>query len=402
MGITKSLNDLMVLANRPGLIQFTSGIPDPEIIRDGLLQELTQDALQQDQRIYLGYGDPMGMLPLREEIARRCCQKGTHITPDQVLITSGSQQAIALLAQAALENKQRVICETPSYMGLMNVFGAFGHWIETVVRDAEGPLPDRLNRFSDGKPSLFYFCPKLHNPMGTDMTPERRKSAIDWAREQQALLISDEIFQDLHFEGCAPHSLLTEAGDQHTVVVSSLSKSFMCGLRVGWLISSAERVRSLVALKRAIDIACPPFMQGLALSLFRSGEYDAHVQKAREHYRQRRDVVLKAFERFMPDRVTWTVPQGGFHLWVELPAGYSSITLFLLSIERGVAILPGPLQDINHRFINAFRLSYGSVEPDQILEGVELLADAVREVLKTSPGESGLSGLGDFQHILSV
>jgi DNA-binding transcriptional MocR family regulator len=146
-----------------------------------------------------------------------------------------------------------------------------------------------------------------------------------------------------------------------------------------------------------MDIACPPLMQGVALSLLRTAEYDTHLQNVREHYRSRRDTVLEALKHFMPQDMSWTVPQGGFQMWLELPPGYSSIALFLLAIERGVAFIPGPLQDINHRFMSAFRFCYGSIEPDQIVEGIELLADAVKELLKGSPGDSGLSGLGDFQ-----
>lgn len=397
MGIARSLQELMALAKRPGLIRFTSGIPDPQTVRAGILEELVHDALHAGQTAYQECGDPMGMLELRQELAERLCKNDLPVVPEQILVTNGSQQAVALLAQAAFENNQRVICETPCYTGLPNAFGAFGHWVETVVRDSEGPLPDRLQRFRDGKPSLFYCCPKLHNPMGTDLSPERRAVLVDWTREQDITLVADEIFHDLRFEGPSPPSLLPESGIQQTIVIGSLSKSFMTGLRIGWLIASPERMRSLVALKRAMDIACPPFMQGIALSLLRTGEYDAHLQKVREHYRLRRDTALQALERFMPDGVSWTVPQGGFQMWVELPAGYSSIALFLLAIERGVAFIPGPMQDINHRFMHALRFCYGSVEPDQITEGIELLADAVKELLEEPPDDPGLSGLGDFQ-----
>ena len=397
MGVARSLNELMALAKRPGLIQFTRGVPEGGTLRNGVLNELVSDALQAGQEQYLGYGDPGGMPELREEIARRASTDGLHISPEQVLITSGSQQAIALLAQAASENQQRVICETPCYRGVTNAFGAFGHWVETVVRDHDGPLPERLHRFRDGKPSLFYLCPELHNPMGTDLLPERRKILIDWAGEQGTLIVSDEIYHDLRLEGTSPPSFLSAPGADQAVVIDSLSKTFMGGLRVGWLISSAERVRSLSTLKQAMDIACPLLMQGIALALLRSGEYDAHVQQVTEYYRTRRDLTLEALQRFMPEGVSWTRPQGGFQMWIELPSGYSSVALFLLAIERGVAFIPGPMQDINHRFMSALRLCYGFVEPEQLTEGIELLADAASELLKSPPGESGLSGLGDFQ-----
>jgi DNA-binding transcriptional MocR family regulator len=397
MGVAKSLEALQVLAERPGLIRFTSGVPDPAIIRPDALAELTQAALERGgTAAYQGYGPHAGLEELREAVARRMDPSGKSISAEQVLITSGSQQAVSVLAQAALEQEQRVACEVPCYMGMPNAFGAIGHWVESVPRDPEGPLPDRFQRLGDGRPILFYLCPELHNPMGTDISPARRGVLLEWARRQNVTLIADEIFHDLRFEGQAPASFLADAGAERTVVIGSLSKSFMCGLRIGWLVSSAERVRALVGLKRAMDISCPPLMQGLALTLLRSGAYDEHAARARQHYRTRRDAALKALKEHMPKGVSWTHPKGGFHLWVELPPGYSSIALYLLAIERGVAISPGPQMDVDHRFIPAFRLSYGSVEPAKIRKGIELLGDATRQLLRQKASDPGLSGLGSL------
>jgi 2-aminoadipate transaminase len=219
---------------------------------------------------------------------------------------------------------------------------------------------------------------------------------VDWAQEEDALLLADEIFHDLRFEKKPPPSLLETAGPERTVAVGSVSKSFMCGLRIGWLVSSAERVRSLVTLKRSMDLGCPPLMEGIALSLLESGAYDAHTARARAVYKARRDATLEALEQYMPEGVTWTRPEGGFHMWVELPKGYSSIALFLLAVERGVAIVPGPHHDVDHRFMNAFPLRYGMLKEEEIHEGVALLADAMKTLLKEPPGDSGLSGLGNY------
>ncbi len=232
--------------------------------------------------------------------------------------------------------------------------------------------------------------------MGTDLSSERRSALVEWARAEGATLVADEIFRDLRFAAPRPASLLEDAGLDRTVAIGSLSKSFMCGLRVGWLIAGQERIRSLLGLKRAMDISCPPLMQGVARALLVSGAYDEHLARAREHYRARRDVALAALKAQMPKAVSWTVPAGGFHLWVELPAGYSSIALYLLAIQRGVVIVPGPKLDVDHRFVSAFRLSYGSQEPDKLREGIELLADATRELLAARPSDPGLSGIGSF------
>jgi len=396
MGIEKSLDTLTVLTQRPGLIHFTSGVPDPTISEEGILEELAGEAFKTDPHIYQNTCPPPGLLDLRKEVAARYSRSGVEISPDQVMITNGSQQAVSIMAQYALENKQRVICETPCYMGIPKAFGAVGHWVESIPRDEKGPIPERLNRFRDGKPSLFYLCPKLHNPMGTDVSPERRALLREWAEDQNALLVADEIFHDLYFEKTGPESFLSDFGSERTVAIGSFSKSFMTGIRIGWMITSKERIRTMAALKRAMDIGSPSLMQGIALALVRTNAYENHLQKAKEHYRIRRDAMIKALDRYMPKGVTWTRPEGGFHMWVTLPKGYSSIVLFLLAIERGVAFFPGPQMDIDHRFVNAFRFSYGSVDLDRIQEGVELLADAVRELLKAPPNDPGLSGLGDF------
>ncbi len=396
MGISHNLNNLMALLQRPGLIRFTTGIPDPAIIKKGLLSEITKDALKGGEEQYFDYGHNQGNPELRAEIAARYEKVGTPVHADQILLTNGSQQAVSVLAQAAIEKDQRVICETPCYMGIPNAFGALGHWVEPVPRDFEGPLPEKLDHFRDGKSTILYLCTELHNPMGTNISPDRRLFVIDWAREQNATVIVDEIFHDLQFNPTLPASFLSDLGANQTVVIGSLSKSFMCGLRVGWMISSQERIRSILALKRAMDISCPQLMQGIALSLLKSGEYDNHVKKARLHYKERCNATIQALEQHMPDDVTWTIPQGGMHMWIELPTGYSSIVLFFLAIERGVGISPGPLMDVDHRFINGFRLSYGSLTVEEIKEGIELLSDAVKELIKEPPKEVGLSGLGDF------
>ena len=395
-GIAQSLENLMAFTLRAGLINFTSGIPDPAIAREGVLEDMAHEALRRGEYSFQASGDPLGMLELRQEIADRYNRQGCDISSDQVLITNGSQQALSLVAQAELEGGRRILCETPCYLGAPGAFSSLGHFVEAISRDHYGPVPENLNRFRDGKSSLLYLCPELHTPMGLDISPERRRMTIQWARETNSILLADEIFHDLRFEGPPFQSFLADPGPEIVLGVGSLSKSFMGGLRVGWLIGSRERIRTLAPYKRAMDLASPPLVQAMALALLRSGEYEAHLERAQRHYQTRRDAVLAALKRHMPKGVSWTVPRGGFHMWVELPPGYSSIVLFLMAVERGVSFIPGPNLDLDNRFLNAFRLSYGSVELDRIREGIELLAFAVKEFLKEPPSDPGLSGLGAF------
>ena len=395
MGIAKSLDVLDVFLKKPDQIHLFSGVPDSKIADPGIMKKMMDAAYEKfGQEILQGYSNPQGLLELREKIAERYNAEGIKITAEHVLITSGSQQAVSIMAQDCMENRRRIICETPSYTGIFNAFSSIGHWVETVPRDFDGPIISKLKKFEDGTPSLLYLCPELHNPMGTDLETTRADELSEWAKNNDSLLFADEIFKDLRFEGKKPVSLLERAGTDNCCTISSLSKSFMCGLRVGWMIGSPEKIKSIISLKRSIDISCPTLMQAVAYMLLESGEYDNHLIKAREHYKLRRDTALEALGKYMPDGVKWTVPNGGFHMWCELPEGYSSIALFLHAVNKGVAVRSGPQFDLDHRFLNGFNLGYGSLEPEKIHEGIELLADAVKELLKTSPEDSGLSGLG--------
>ncbi|HJO92977.1 MAG TPA: PLP-dependent aminotransferase family protein [Victivallales bacterium] len=395
MGIAQSLNSLWALSNRPDLIKFHSPTPPHELIADNVLSMLFNKAVSKGEYIYHGYGHPQGLFELRKAIASQYMKYDINISPEQIIITSGAQQAISILAQFALENKQRVICETPCYTGVPNAFGASGHWVETLPREYDGPKLDKLEKFKDGRPSLLYMCPEIHNPMGTDTSEEKLIHIYKWLKSENSFLIYDDTFKELRYDklGCkySKHINLN-----NTIIIGSLSKSFMCGLRIGWLISIPKIINSLLELKSAIDITTPSLMQGMAFSLLTSDYFNSHLEKAKKYYKLRRDTLIDSLNKYMPKSIKWTTPPGGFHLWCELPEGYSSIALYLLALERGVIICPGPRYDIDHRFMNAFNMGYGLLEINKIIEGVELLGDAVKELLSTHPADSGMSGLGDF------
>ncbi len=397
MGIGKALSDIMSLGEQPGIIRFTKGVPDPGLISKSFLQDATMETLQNGGSELLEATDPLGRYDLRQEIAERFTKRGVKITPDQVLITNGSMQAITLVAQANLESAHKVLCETPCFTGIPEIFAASGQWVETITRDAKGPVPDLPTGLPGENPYLLYLCPYAHNPMGTSLSKERYIIVTEWARRTGSLIIADEIFRDLCFDHDPQPSLMQDLGAEQTVVVSSLSKSIMTGLRLGWLISSPQRVQQLAELKRLMDHSCASLIQGLAVTLFNSGRFDTHTKNMQAVYRSRRNTLMKALDRFMPKEITWTEPDGGFSLLLELPPGYSSVAMFLAAIERGVAILPGPLFDIDHRFVHCFRISYAWTNEEQIKEGIELLASAAETLISRPPGDSGLSGIGSYQ-----
>ncbi len=396
-GIRKALFDIMPLAHKPGTIQLTRGIPNGELLPPNFIEEINEETLANGSKQYIQATEELGLYDLREEIAMRFNECGTAVTPDQVLITNGSLQAITLVAQTYLEKKPPVICETPCFQGVTDTFAAMGHWVDTIQRDEEGPLTDKLHNNFGNAPHLLYLCPYVHNPMGTDLSEARAKDLIEWARQTGSVLIADEIFKDLRFNSKTPPSLLKELGSEQTIVVSSLSKSVMTGLRLGWIISSSERIRELARLKHIMDHSTPAFIQGMGLSIFKSGKFDSHTTAMRKIYQERMTTLLKALKTYMPKGVSWSTPIGGFSIMAELPRGYSSVGLLLSAIDRGVSFLPGPLFDIDQRYVHAMRISTAWTDKHQIKEGIELLGSCIEDFISQPPGDSGLSGLGNFQ-----
>ncbi len=397
MGIGKALSDIMSLAEKPGIIRLTRGVPDPSLLPESFLLEATMETLQNGGNELLEATDPLGRFDLRQEIADRFSKRGASVSPNQVLITNGSMQAITLVAQANLESGHKVVCETPCFKGITEIFTAMGHWVETITRDAQGPIPELPVGLPGENPFLLYLCPYAHNPMGTNLSKERYSMVVEWAKKTGSLVVADEIFRDLCFDESPQPSVMQELGPEQTVIVSSLSKSIMTGLRLGWLISSAQRVQQLAELKRLMDHSCASLIQGLAVTIFKSGHFDTHTKTMLAIYKSRRDTLVKALARHMPKEISWTEPDGGYSILLELPRGYSSVAMFLAAIEKGVSILPGPLFDIDHRFVHCFRISYAWANEEQIKEGVELLASAVETFISRPPGDSGLSGIGSYQ-----
>ncbi|MEH0019861.1 MAG: PLP-dependent aminotransferase family protein [Desulfobacter sp.] len=396
-GVSKGLCDLMSVASQPGVLDFAKGIPDPGLIAPGLFEEMVAAAMKKNTRAYMEYGDLKGMPELREAIASRYADKGVAVSPEQVLITNGAQQGASITARDAAENNRRVIIKAPGFQGLVDAFVGNGNWVDTVVADKGMDVPAQLKRLTgeDGS-HLLCICPDFHNPMGEDVMAEQHRGIAGWAGKHNGIVLSDEIFQDLRIEGTPPEPMINLLGQDRTIVMSSLSKSLMSGLRMGWMISSPRRIDEFARLKRLMDQTGPPLMQGVSLAFLASGAYDRHLEKMRSIYRERRDVMLSCLDQLMPENVSWTRPNGGFTLWVTLPRGYSSVALLISVLDKGINLVPGPVFDMDQRFVNAFRLGWAWTDADQIAEGIEILADAVKELLRKTPGDSGLSGLGHF------
>jgi DNA-binding transcriptional MocR family regulator len=390
-GYAGGLRQLLAIERRPGTINLSGGVPSQENIPAGLVERLTRDVFRKNPARIYEYCGPAGMLELREALRERLARRGVSVTSDEIIITNGSQQAISLAAAWARDESRAALCETPTYTGVPGCMMLFGHAVQSVPWENGAPNLDTLRGLSAGRRVVFYLCPDFHNPTGQSLSTAARQELAGWARQTDALVIDDEIFREMRFEGEEPPSLYSLLPPGRRVMVGSISKTFMPGLRVGFLVADRPLAGELVPYKRYMDVGGPSLTQAIAAEFLRDG-YDQHLETIRAIYRERRDVALAALKEQMPTGVTWTRPQGGFQLWVTLPRQVSSVQLFLDAVEHGVSINPGPVSDIDGRYLNCFRLGYGHATPGEIRVAIARLAEIVGKLAARGADDS--SGLG--------
>jgi 2-aminoadipate transaminase len=392
-GYQGGLRQLLAIERRPGTINLSGGVPSPSDIPPGLIERLTRDVFKRNPARIYEYCGPAGMLELREALRERLARRGVAVTPDEIIITNGSQQAISMVAAWARDDGRAALCESPTYIGVPGSMMLFGHTVQSVAWENGAPSLEALNVLGAGRRALFYLCPDFNNPTGQSLSAAARRELAGWARQNDALVIADEIFRELRFEGEEPPSLYALLPPGRRVMVGSISKTFMPGLRIGFLVADRVLTSELLPYKRYMDVGGPTLTQAIAAEFLRHG-YDEHLETMRATYRERRDAAIAALKEYMPEGVSWTRPQGGFQLWVTMARPISSIQLFLDGIEHGVSINPGPAHDIDGRYLNCFRLGYGHADPGEIRTGIRRLAEIIGRQLARGAEEGSASGLG--------
>jgi len=392
-GYARGLREMMAMERPPGTINLSGGVPSSATIPDGSLERLTEEALRANPRRLYEYAGPAGLPELREALCATLSHRGVTVTPDEIIVTNGSQQGVTLAAAWAHDDGRATICETPTFTGVPGAMTLFGHWVQSVPWHDGAPNLAELRALSESQRALFYVCPDFHNPTGLTVPTEARREIADWARRSDSCVLVDEIFRELRFEGDEPPSLYSLLAPGHRILVGSISKTFMPGLRIGYLVADRPLVSELLAYKRYMDVSGPSLTHAIAAQFLKSA-YAKHLERMRTYYRSRRDAAVKALEEFMPAGVHWTRPQGGFQLWVMMPAGASSIQLFLQGIEQGVAIVPGPAHDIDGRYLNCFRLGYGHCSPEEIRTGVRRLGSIINALVARGVESAEPSGPG--------
>jgi 2-aminoadipate transaminase len=389
---SSAIRELLKLTEKPDIISFGGGLPAPDVFPvedfaaacDRVLREFGAQALQ--------YGTTEGYLPLREMIARHTARYGIKITPDNILITSGSQQALDLLGKVFINPGDRILVEEPTYLGALQAWNAYGAEYVTIPMDEDGMVTDALEETLRAGPKFIYVLPNFQNPTGVTLSVERRQALIELADRYGVPIIEDDPYGQLRFEGSNLPSVVTldgqfrESGNApyrgNVIYLSTFSKTLSPGIRLAWVIAPQEVIRKLVQAKQGADLHTATFNQMVAYEVSRGGFLDRHVWMIRRVYGERRNVMLGAMAEFFPEGCSWTHPQGGLFLWGILPKGMSSRKVLERAIEEKVAFVPGDCFYARGGGENTMRLNFSFTAPDLIRLGIERLGNVIREQLE--------------------
>lgn len=377
-----AIQEMLRLTQGRPIINLAGGLPSPRTFPVEALAEASQSVLLGDGVAALQYSSSEGYAPLRRLVASRL---PWPVDPDQVLITTGSQQGLDLLGRALVNPGDRVLVESPTYPGALQAFRAIRARPCGVATDADGALDlNELRRQAIGDPSaqararFFYCMPNFQNPSGRLMPASQRASLSAAAATLNLPIVEDDPYAELWF-GEAPPKPLTALNPEGCVYLGSFSKVMAPGLRLGYLVAPPAIYESLVQLKQGADLHTPIFNQRLVHAVLeRAGYFDEKLRADRAFYRRQRDLMLAALAREMPDGVQWNVPDGGMFIWVRLPVGVDADALLPQALASGVAFLPASGFHAGTGKRHALRLSYATAEPAEIEEGVAQLARAVR------------------------
>lgn len=376
------IREMLKFTQSPDVISFAGGLPAPECFPVEELKEVSLRLLERSGRQAMQYSTTEGHLPLRRWIAARMRQRdGAAVTPEQILITSGSQQGLDLSGKLFLDEGDVVFCESPTYLAAISALQAFRPCFVAVPTDDDGMIIEELEQRLQANPraKLIYVIPDFQNPTGRSWSLERRRHFMEVVGQFRVPVIEDCPYVELRFEGEGMPSLKSLDRDGLVVALGTFSKIFCPGMRIGWLAAVPHLFDKYVILKQSADLHTSTVSQMQIASYLDTHDIDANITRIREVYRRRRDVMVAALERELPEGVRFTRPKGGLFLWVELPRNLSARDLLVRCIERDVVFVPGGSFFPNGGGEHTFRLNFSNMPEDRIVEGIHRLAVAIRE-----------------------
>jgi 2-aminoadipate transaminase len=382
------IRELLKLTDKPEIISFAGGLPDPAAFPVEQIMEVTNEVLKEQGSSALQYGSTEGTPQLKKELIKLAEKNGLKgVTEDHILITTASQQALDLIGRTFIDPADPIIVEMPSYLGAIQAFRSYGASFIGVPMDQDGMIIDELARVveklrvEEEHYKFVYLIPDFQNPSGVTLSMERRKQLIELSEEYKFLIIEDSPYREIRFEN--EQLPLIHSMDKYGNVISlhTFSKIFVPGIRLGWIIAHPRIIQKLTVGKQSVDLCTPAFSQLVAAKFCEKGYLEPHIEKVINIYRDKKNLMMECFEKYLPklEGLSWTNPDGGLFLFLNLPEYMSADDMFETAVANNVAYVIGSAFFANGGGNNTMRINFSYATKDQIVEGVKRLANTIKE-----------------------
>lgn len=388
---SSAIRELLKLSSLPDVISFAGGLPASDLFPIEKFKEAADIVLTEMGHAALQYGTTEGYQPLREMIARNATKYGIQISSDNVLITSGSQQALDLLGRIFVNRGDRILVESPTYLGAIQAWNAYGVKYVTIPYDDDGMQTALLESRLRTGIKFIYVLPNFQNPTGVTLSRKRRKELVDKADSYGVPIVEDDPYGQLRYEGehIPPVVVIDDEMrakevpiySGNVIYTSTFSKILAPGLRLAWVVAPTEVIKKLVQAKQGCDLHTSTFTQYITYQVANNPWMKTHIRTIRETYKERRDIMIQALEQYMPEGVRWTKPKGGLFLWATLPKKIDTNAIFQQAVEARVAFVPGGSFHPQGGGRNTMRLNFSNAKPELIMEGIKRLAKVVKDNL---------------------
>lgn len=377
------IREILKVTERPGILSMAGGLPSADTFPVDALKAACDRVLTHNPREALQYAASEGFAPLREWVAARVATLGLDVKPEQVLVTSGSQQGLDLVGKVLCDVGAPVAVETPTYLGALQAFTPYEPLFASLASDEQGPRPEALAALPHDAPGtrFAYLLPNYQNPTGRVMSAQRRVDVVEAARRADVPIVEDNPYGDLWFDQ-PPPAALSSLWPQGSLYLGSFSKVLTPGFRLGYLIAPPELYPKLLQAKQAADLHTPGFNQRVVYEVIRDGFLERHVPSIRARYKANRDAMAAALREHLPAGCEWQQPEGGMFFWIRLPAGLDALALLPRAVDAGVAYVPGAAFYAQQPDTRTLRLSFVTLTPELIAEGVAKLARVLHEALE--------------------
>lgn len=382
------IRELLKLTTHPDIISFAGGLPAPDVFPVHEFEEACSRVLREHGEQALQYSTTEGHLPLREMIARHSVRYGINVGPENILITSGSQQALDLIGKVFINSGDNILIEHPTYLGALQAWGTYQAEYIPIPLDDQGMCVEQVAEALRAGSKFIYALPNFHNPAGVTLSLERRKKLIEIASREGVPIVEDDPYGQLRYQGdhLPPLAALdsetpSKSGYSGNVIyLSTFSKILAPGIRLGWVIAAPSVIQKLVLAKQGTDLHSSTFDQMVAYEVAKGGFLDQHIQRIRRAYGERLQVMLSALEEYFPGEIEWTEPKGGLFLWATLPKPFDTREILKIAIQERVAFVPGGAFYSDGSGWNSMRLNFSYCAPDLIVEGIRRLGNVLEHV----------------------